>query len=94
MRKACTLLAQQEKKTCLTANICLSHSGAPQLQQFGEHTFISKATKIAVAVALPVLSALLTKAVLWYLRWWEARDERFLKKLVESKRKMIKDLKV
>jgi hypothetical protein len=43
---------------------------------------------------VPLISALLFRGILWSMRFIEARDERFLRKLMDAKRKMVKDLKV
>ncbi|GFR41371.1 hypothetical protein Agub_g2054 [Astrephomene gubernaculifera] len=63
------------------------------LQQVSTQKWYQKAVTILGAFAAPLVSALLFKGILWLFRFGEARDERFLRKLMEAKRKMIKDLK-
>ena len=55
---------------------------------------MNKTATILGAMALPALSVLLHRGVQAVLRWRELKDERFLKKLMDSKRKMVKELKV
>ncbi|KXZ56432.1 hypothetical protein GPECTOR_1g385 [Gonium pectorale] len=63
------------------------------LQQVGTQKWYQKSLTILAAFAVPLVSALVFKAFLWVLRLVEARDERFLRKLMDAKRKMVKELK-
>lgn len=65
-----------------------------QLQQVGSQQWYKKSVTILAAFAVPLVLALLSRGVLWTMRFGETRDERFLRKLMDAKRKMIKDLKV
>ncbi|EFJ44839.1 hypothetical protein VOLCADRAFT_106225 [Volvox carteri f. nagariensis] len=73
--------------------LCLAILVTAYLQQVGSQRWYQKSVTILGAWAVPLISALLFRGVLWSLRFVEARDERFLRKLMDAKRKMIKDLK-
>ncbi|PNH06597.1 hypothetical protein TSOC_007039 [Tetrabaena socialis] len=73
--------------------ICVAILLTAYLQQVSGQKWYKKSVTILAAFAVPLVSALLSKGVLWMLRFGEARDERFLRKLMDAKRKMVKDLK-
>ncbi|KAG2440356.1 hypothetical protein HXX76_004461 [Chlamydomonas incerta] len=73
--------------------ICLAVLLTAYLQQVGSQQWYKKSVTILAAFAVPLVLALLSRGVLWLMRFGETRDERFLRKLMDAKRKMIKDLK-
>ncbi|GLC35981.1 hypothetical protein PLESTB_000525800 [Pleodorina starrii] len=73
--------------------LCIAILVTAYLQQISSQRWYQKSITILGAWALPLTSALVFKGVLWSLRFVEARDERFLRKLMDAKRKMVKDLK-
>ncbi|KAG2455116.1 hypothetical protein HYH02_000936 [Chlamydomonas schloesseri] len=73
--------------------ICLAVLLTAYLQQVGTQQWYKKSVTILASFAVPLVLALLSRGVLWLMRLGETRDERFLRKLMDAKRKMIKDLK-
>lgn len=76
-----------------SVTLCIALLIAAYLQQVESRSWINKTATILGALALPALSVLLHRGVQSVLRWREVKDERFLKKLMDSKRKMVKELK-
>ncbi|GLI68782.1 hypothetical protein VaNZ11_013275, partial [Volvox africanus] len=73
--------------------LCITILFTAYFQKIDSQRWYQKTITILGAWAVPLVSALFFRGVLWLLRFQDARDERFLRKLVDAKRKMIKDLK-
>ncbi|KAG2499137.1 hypothetical protein HYH03_002720 [Edaphochlamys debaryana] len=73
--------------------ICVAVLLTAYLQQVDGQKWYRKSIMILGAFAVPCATLLLSRGLLWLLRFGETRDERFLRKLMDAKRKMIKDLK-